>query len=48
MSLDKKPEEISVTKLIALINETQGDFLISIELGEEADENEKASERIQA
>ena len=48
MSSEKKPKEITVSELIALINNKEGDFVISIEFGEEADENEKTSERIQA
>ena len=48
MSSEKKPKELTVSELITLINDKEGDFVISIGFGEEADENEKTSERIQA
>lgn len=48
MSSEKKPKELTVSELITLINEAEGDFLISIELGGEVCEDEQTSERIQA
>lgn len=46
MEQEDKETAITVQELIALINNRDGDFLISIELGEEADTDAK-EERIQ-
>lgn len=46
MEQEDKETAITVQELIALINNSDGDFLISIELGEEADTDAK-DERIQ-
>lgn len=46
MEQEDKETAITVQELIALINNSDGDFLISIELGEEADTDAK-EERIQ-
>lgn len=46
MKQEHKETAITVQELIALINNSDGDFLISIELGEEADTDAK-EERIQ-
>ena len=39
-------QEMSMQELVALINDSEGDFLVSIDLGEEADTDAK-EERIQ-
>ena len=41
MEQEHKESAITVQELIALINNSDGDFLISIELGEEADTDAK-------
>lgn len=46
MKQEDKETAITVQELIALINNSDEDFLISIELGEEADTDAK-EERIQ-
>ena len=46
MEQEDKETAITVQELIALINNSDGDFLISIELGEGADTDAK-EERIQ-
>lgn len=39
MEQEHKETELTIQELIALINNTKGEFLISIQLGEEADIN---------
>lgn len=46
MEQEHKEMELTMQELIALINNTDGEFLISINLGEEADSDAK-EERIQ-
>lgn len=41
MKQEDKETAITVQELIALINNSDGDFLISIDLGEEADTDAK-------
>lgn len=39
MEQEHKKKALTMQELVALINSTEGDFLISIPLGEEADTN---------
>ena len=47
MEQDKTQMELTIEELIALINAKKGDFMVKVELGEEADENAE-EESVQA